>query len=101
MADTRTSPNNKSVSFGKKMEREMTWSNDDIGTTQAKNPAGVKNKAPMKPEKQADGAQNPAGVTNAAPMKAKKSSHKKAARHAMKRGMISEKAAKKHHVGGY
>ena len=41
----------------------------------------------------------PAGVTNTAPMKVKKATRKKASR-AIKRGMISEKAAKRH-LGDY
>jgi hypothetical protein len=102
MANTATSPDNKSVTFGKKMEREMAWNNDGIVNdgAGAKNPAGVQNKAPIKPQDMADGAKNPAGVTNAAPMKKPKRGMRKAAKGAMKRGMISEKAAKKH-LGGY
>jgi hypothetical protein len=101
VSETRPASNNKSVTFGKKMEREMAWNNQGITNdgSSGKMPAGVKNKAPIKKVPQADGAHDPAGVTNTAPMKPKKGSHKKAARHAMKRGMISEKAAKKH-LGG-
>jgi hypothetical protein len=101
MAETSPAPNNKSVTFGTKMEREMAWNNYGIvndGDT-GKNPKGVKNTAPMKPESQADGAKDPAGVTNTAPMK-KKAGARKKARNAMKRGLVSEKAAKKH-LGGY
>jgi hypothetical protein len=102
VANTATAPNNKSVTLGTKMEREMAWNNDGIvndGST-GKNPAGVTNKAPIKPQGQVDGAKNPAGVTNAAPMKKAKRGMRKVAKGAMKRGMISEKAAKKH-LGGY
>jgi len=102
MANTTTSANNKSVTFGTKMEREMTWNNEGISRDgSGKNPAGVKNAAPIKPEKQADGAANPAGVTNTAPMKKRPTKAKrKTAKRAVNRGMISEKAAKKH-LGGY
>lgn len=79
----------------------MAWNNMGIvndGTGKS-SPSGVKNAAPMKPRKLADGDKTPPGVTNAAPMKAKHGARKKA-RRAIKRGMISEKAAKKH-LGGY
>lgn len=47
------------------------------------------------------GAKNPAGVDNAAPMKKTvKAGSRKTAKRAIKRGMISEKAAKKH-LGDY
>lgn len=42
----------------------------------------------------------PAGVRNAAPVKKPSKHARKAAKGAVKRGMISEKAAKKH-LGGY
>jgi hypothetical protein len=125
MAETSAASNNKSVSFGPKMEREMAWSNRGImndANVSGSNPAGVRNKAPIKPEAQADGVKNPAGVkntapmkpetlavsdnnpagiTNAAPMKKKPpKSARKSAKRAVKRGLISEKAAKKH-LGGY
>lgn len=79
----------------------MAWNDEGITNdgSSGKMPAGVKNKAPMKPAEQAAGAKDPDGVTNAAPMK-KKAGARKKARHAMKRGLVSEKAAKKH-LGGY
>jgi hypothetical protein len=66
MADSKTSWNNKGITYSGKAERE------------------------------------PAGVTNAAPMRIKKPSRtgRKSAKNAIKRGMISEKAAKKH-LGDY
>jgi hypothetical protein len=104
MASTAASSNNKSVSFGTKMEREMTWNNEGISRDgSGKNPAGVKNTAPIKPASQADGAVNPAGVKNTAPMKKrgpKTKAARKTVKSAIKRGMISETAAKKH-LGGY
>lgn len=47
-------------------------------------------------------AREPAGVTNAAPMKKPKPSKslRKKANHAVKRGLVSEKAAKRH-LGDY
>lgn len=80
----------------------MAWINQGIvndGET-GKNPPGVKDTAQMKPERQADGAKNPDGVANAAPMKKPKAAVRKKAKHAMRRGLVSEKAAKKH-LGGY
>ncbi len=63
MAETASAPNNKSVSFGTKPQRE------------------------------------PAGVDNAAPMKMPKKTMRKTAKRAIKRGLISEKAAKRHLSG--
>lgn len=83
MADTRPAPNNKSITFGTKTEREaMAWNNQgkaESNGTLGKNPAGVENTAPMP--------------------KSKPTKMPKKARRAMKRGMISEKAAKKHFGG--
>ncbi len=102
VANTAAAPNNKSVSFGKKMEREMAWNNYGITAdgSSGKKPAGVQNAAPINPRNLADGAKNPPGVTNAAPIKKPKRGARKKARKAMRQGMISEKAAKKH-LGGY
>lgn len=77
MAETTTAPNNKPVAFGKKPAREpSSW-----------NSKGVSN---------SDGSEsNPAGVTNAAPMKKLSPRGAKKARSAIKRGMISEKAARR------
>jgi hypothetical protein len=83
MAETPVAPTNKSVTFRKKMEREMAWNNEGISNADkaSGNPAGVKNTAPMK--------------------KSKPSKHaRKTAKGAIKKGMISEKAAKRH-LGDY
>lgn len=71
MAESTTAPNNKPVTFGAKVVRE---------------PAGVTDAAPMKPRA-------PSGA-------AKKAVVRKKAKGAIKRGMISEKAAKRH-LGDY
>jgi hypothetical protein len=84
MANTSASANNKSVTFGTKMEREMAWNNQGIVNSDS-------------------GGKNPPGVINTAPMKKrgpKTKASRKIVKSAIKRGMISEKAAKKH-LGGY
>jgi hypothetical protein len=73
MAETTPAANNKSISFGSKMEREMGWNNKGIT--------------------RASSGEKPAGISN---LKISKPSLRKRAKSAMKRGMISEKAAKKH-----
>lgn len=83
MADTTAAPNNKPVSFSGKTEREMSsWNNKGIANSNG------------------SGKGNPAGLEGAGPMKMGKSKAvRKIAKRAMKRGMISEKAAKRH-LGG-
>lgn len=67
MAETTSSYNNKGITYSGKTEGE---------------PAGINDAAPMKPRA-------PSGA-------AKKSVVRKGAKRAIKRGMISEKAAKRH-----
>lgn len=82
MANTPVASNNKSVTYGLKTEREMSdWQNRGITESSGS-------------------GKNPAGLTNTAPMKKIRSkTARKSAKRAIKRGMISEKAAKKH-LGG-
>jgi hypothetical protein len=64
----------------------------------AETPVAPNNKAvafKAKPERE------PAGVANAAPIKSLSPRGRKKAKRAIKRGMISEKAAKKHFGDGY
>ena len=81
MAETPVAANNKSVKFTGRPEREMSSSWTSRGISES------------------DGSttSNPPGVNNTAPMKKKlsKGSRKHATR-AVKRGLISEKAAKRH-----
>lgn len=90
MAETTTAPNNKSVTFGTKMEREMP------SASQAQNRfmhAAAEGKVEGVPKKVGkDFVKADAG------RKIKKlPQHVRAkAKHAMSRGLISEKAAKKH-----
>lgn len=72
MAQSTVSPNNKAVTFRGRTEREMPKPpNMDVTPKPAvKHPAGIKNRAAI--------------------------SKRKFAKRAMKRGMISESAAKKH-----
>lgn len=113
MANTSVSPNNKSVTFRGKPEREMSTHermnaqaqsvDGGAGMTKPASPAKTSswNNRGIANSEQTKGA--PAGVENTAPMKMTKKpskSARKRAKGAVKHGMISEKAAKKH-LGGY
>jgi hypothetical protein len=82
MAETPVAPNNKSITFGTKMEREMSTAPTRLNAE----------------------AQPVDGAVSAAPSPVKKkritAGARKKAKSAIKHGMISEKAAKKH-LGGY
>lgn len=78
MADTTTAANNKSVKFSGRMEREMSSYNN----------RGISHSNGSK--------DNPVGITNAAPIKKMGKATRKKAKKAIARGMISEKAAKRH-----
>jgi hypothetical protein len=77
MADTPVATNNKSISFGRKVEREMSAEELDKRRNAEGEPVNGEPAAVRKPKKMSRNM-------------------RKSAKRAIKRGMISEKAAKKH-----
>jgi hypothetical protein len=102
MAETATSSNNKSVSFRKTMEREMSWNSDGIThSSSGKNPPGtgkskVATTTPPRMNAEAEPVDGKPKTTTKKPSRRAR----KTAKGAVKRGLISEKAAKRH-LGGY
>lgn len=99
MAETTVAPNNKSVAFSGRTEREMSsWNNKGIANSNGgkSNPAGLGKSDTRDPVAKPKRVNAEGDLVNGPKPKKVSTRVRSKAKRAIRRGMISEKAAKKH-----